>query len=127
VEDGLAAVAVGEGGGRAGVGFDAVEEVFDGVGEGVLVADDVAAGPPDGVGVAGRGDVDVAETLDVGGVVGEENFEFVHLFEVENEAAFGTVDLEGVVVGAAGGGGGGPGSGRGSWRVGGGVWAGSRG
>src|SRR5215211_3022539 len=98
VEDGLAAETVGEGRGRADAGFDAVEEVLHRVGEGVLVADDVPGRPPDGVGVTGVGDVDGAESLETGRVVGQVDLQLVHLLQVEGDAAVGAVDLERVVV-----------------------------
>src|SRR5215203_3765834 len=59
------------------------------------------ARPGPGVRMVRLRNVDGPEALDVGLVFREEHFELVHALEVEGDASFGAVDLEGVLVPAA--------------------------
>src|SRR5688572_3615644 len=69
----------------------------------MLVADDMPRRPPGPrVWMVGLGHVHGPEALDVGVVFRKEHFELVHALQVEGDASFGAVDLEGVLVSSAG-------------------------
>src|SRR5688500_8555037 len=69
----------------------------------MLVADDMPRRPPGPrVWMVGLGHVHGPEALDVGVVFRKEHFELVHALQVEGDASFGAVDLEGILVSSAG-------------------------
>src|SRR5215208_257252 len=91
----LAAVAVLEGRSRSDAGLYPVEKVFDGVHEGVFVADNVPRRPPRSrVGMLGLGDEDRAETRCLRRLVHEMHLQLVHPLQVEDDAPLRAVDLE---------------------------------
>ena len=72
--------------------------------EGVFVTQDVSRRPPGtGVGMVRFRHVHGTEPLHIGVVFGEEHLELVHPLQVESNATLRAVDLEGVLVSAAGG------------------------
>src|SRR5215213_403950 len=95
VYDRLAAVAVLEGRPRARARLYPVEEVFDGVHEGVLVSDDVPRRPPPRhVRVLRLGDEERAETGSLRLLILEVRLQLVHPLQVEDQAPLRAVDLE---------------------------------
>ncbi len=76
---------------------------MDLVDEGVLVADDVAGGPPHAdIGVVALRHEDLTESTRIPGrlLLGEEDLELVQALHVERKRAFLAVDLDGVVIAA---------------------------
>ena len=85
---------LGEGGGGVGALADRADQVGDLVGEGVLVAEAVAGGPPGrGVGVLRLGGQHAGEALPAGGHGRVVDLQLVHPLEVEGDRALRAVDL----------------------------------
>src|SRR5712692_6601469 len=78
------------------------QEIVNGVDERMLVADDVARWPPGAdVGVHALSHHDGLEALVGLRISAVVELEFVHALQIEGDAAFAAVNLEGVVVPSA--------------------------
>src|SRR5215210_9291596 len=99
VEDGLRGESLFEGRPWVDTFTDALEQIVDCVGKGVLVANDVPRWPPvGGVRVYSFGDIDGAEPLQARGIVLEVDLQLVHAFEIEGDRPLRAIDFETVEV-----------------------------